>query len=166
MVEGKERVAWERSAWAALASAPEQLIAADRPIASLSWLSPAIALEAARGRRLNSGVGRFLFVSRIAWGYILAMDAEFEWDTEKAESNLEKHDVSFEEAATVFFDPLSLTISDPLHSHEESRFVTTGLSNQERQLVVVHSEGDDRIRIISARLAISSERKKYESGIE
>jgi uncharacterized DUF497 family protein len=94
------------------------------------------------------------------------MDAEFEWDTEKAESNLQKHEVSFEEAATVFFDPLSLTIPDPLHSDEENRFVTAGLSNQQRQLVVVHSEGDDRIRIISARLATASERKKYESGIE
>ena len=94
------------------------------------------------------------------------MDAEFEWDTEKAESNLQKHDVSFEEAATVFFDPFSLTIPDPLHSDEENRFVTTGLSNQQRQLVVVHSEGDDRIRIISARLATASERKRYESGIE
>ena len=94
------------------------------------------------------------------------MDAEFEWDTEKAESNLQKHGVSFEEAATVFFDPLSLTIPDPLHSDEENRFVTTGLSNQHRQLVVVHSDSDDRIRIISVRLATSSERKKYESGIE
>jgi uncharacterized protein len=94
------------------------------------------------------------------------MDAEFEWDTEKAESNLQKHGVSFEEGATVFFDPLSLTIPDPLHSDEENRFVTTGLSDKQRQLVVVHSEGDDRIRIISARLATAGERKKYESGIE
>ncbi|OLE54965.1 MAG: hypothetical protein AUG51_04810 [Acidobacteria bacterium 13_1_20CM_3_53_8] len=94
------------------------------------------------------------------------MDAEFEWDREKAESNLQKHSVSFEEAATVFFDPLSLTIPDPLHSDKENRFVTNGLSNQQRQLVVVHSEGDDKIRIISARLATPSERKKYESGIE
>jgi uncharacterized DUF497 family protein len=94
------------------------------------------------------------------------MDAEFEWDTEKAESNLQRHDVSFEEVATIFFDPLSLTIPGPVHSEDENRFVTTGLSNQQRQLVVVHSEGDDRIRIISARLATSGERKKYESGIE
>ena len=94
------------------------------------------------------------------------MDVEFEWNTEKAESNLQKHGVSFEEAATVFFDPLSLTIPDPLHSGGENRYVTTGLSNQQRQLIVVHSEGDDRIRIISARLATAGERKKYESGIE
>jgi uncharacterized protein len=75
------------------------------------------------------------------------MDAEFEWDAEKAESNLQKHGVSFEEAATIFFDPLSLTIPDPLHSEDENRFVITGLSNQQRYLVVVHSERDDRIRI-------------------
>jgi uncharacterized DUF497 family protein len=94
------------------------------------------------------------------------MDAKFEWDTEKAESNLQKYGVSFEEAATIFFDPLSLTIPDPLHSEDENRFVSTGFSNQQRHLVVVHSERDDRIRIISARLATSSERKKYESGTE
>jgi uncharacterized DUF497 family protein len=94
------------------------------------------------------------------------MDAEFEWDTEKAASNLQKHGVSFEEAATVFFDQRSLTIPDSLHSEDENRFVTTGLSSQQRQLVVVPSERDDRIRIISARLSTSSERKKYESGIE
>jgi uncharacterized DUF497 family protein len=94
------------------------------------------------------------------------MDVEFEWDTEKAESNLQKHGVSFAEAATIFFDHLSLTIPDSLHSENENRFVTTGLSSQQRHLVVVHSEADDRIRIISARLSTSSERKKYESGIE
>ena len=94
------------------------------------------------------------------------MDAEFEWDSEKAEANFQKHEVSFAEAATVFFDPLSLTIPDPLHSDDENRFIITGLSNQQRQLVVIHLERDDRIRIISARLATASERKKYESGIE
>lgn len=94
------------------------------------------------------------------------MAAEFEWDTEKAESNLQQHGVSFEEAADVFFDPLSLTIPDPLHSKDENRFVTIGLSNQQRYLVIVHSERDDRIRIISARLATSNERKRYESGSE
>ena len=94
------------------------------------------------------------------------MDAEFEWHPEKAESNLQKHGVSFEEAASVFFDPLSLTIPDPLHSDDENRFVTNGLSSQQRHLVVVHSERDDKIRIISARLATPGERKKYEAGIE
>jgi uncharacterized DUF497 family protein len=84
----------------------------------------------------------------------------------KRKLNLKKHGVPFAEAATVFFDPLSLTIPDPSHSDKERRFITTGLSNQQRQLVVVHSERDDKIRIISVRLAAAGERKKYESGIE
>lgn len=91
---------------------------------------------------------------------------EFEWDPEKAESNLRKHGVSFVEAATVFFDTLSVTIPDPLHSTDEDRFVITGLSGRQRHLVVVHSDRGDRIRIISARLASPGERKKYESGNE
>ena len=94
------------------------------------------------------------------------MNTESEWDKEKAESNLQKHGVSFAEAATVFFDPLSLTVPDPLHSDEEDRFVITGVSNRNRHLVVVHSDRNDKIRIISARLAASSERKRYESTIE
>ena len=94
------------------------------------------------------------------------MNSEFEWDPIKAASNLEKHGVSFAEAATVFFDPLSITVPDPLHSVDEQRFVITGLSYQRRHLVVVHSDRGDRIRIISARLASASERNKYESGHE
>ncbi len=94
------------------------------------------------------------------------MNSEFEWDPIKAASNLQKHGVSFTEAATVFFDPLSITVPDPMHSLSEDRFVVTGLSYQQRHLVVVHSDRGDRIRIISARLATSSERKKYESGVE
>jgi len=94
------------------------------------------------------------------------MNSEFEWDPIKAASNLQKHAVSFTEAATVFFDPLSITVPDPMHSLSEDRFVITGLSYQQRHLVVVHSDRGDRIRIISARLATPSERKKYESGVE
>ena len=91
------------------------------------------------------------------------MNTEFEWDPVKAASNLQKHGVSFAEAATVSFDPLSLTVPDPAHSVDEPRFVITGLSYQRRHLAVVHSDRGDRIRIISARLATPSERKKYES---
>ena len=91
---------------------------------------------------------------------------EFEWDPEKAANNLRKHAISFVEAATVFFDTLSVTIPDPLHSAEEDRFVITGLSNRQRHLVVVHSDRGVRIRIISARLASPSERKRYEPAIE
>ena len=94
------------------------------------------------------------------------MDAEFEWDPEKANENLRKHGVDFSEAATVFFDPLSLTVSDPLHSQDENRFVITGLSESRRHLVVVHVDRGDRIRIISARTATAGERERYESGSE
>ena len=94
------------------------------------------------------------------------MNVQFEWDPEKAEANLRKHGVAFTEAATVFFDPLSLTVPDPLHSEAEDRFVVTGLSQSQRHLVVVHVDRGDRIRIISARLATAAERKRYESGIE
>ena len=94
------------------------------------------------------------------------MDSEFEWDADKAEANLLKHAVSFDEAASVFLDPLSLTIPDPLHSNEEDRFVTTGLSGQQRHLIVVHTDRGEKIRIISAREATPGERKRYESGTE
>jgi uncharacterized DUF497 family protein len=88
----------------------------------------------------------------------------FSWDPQKAESNAKKHAVSFEEASTVFGDPLSLTIPDPLHSIGESRFVILGNSHQGRLLVVVYTEQDGQIRIISARLATGAERRQYESG--
>ena len=94
------------------------------------------------------------------------MNTEFEWDPEKAESNLLRHGVAFAEAATVFFDPLSITVPDPVHSGDENRFVITGLSYGQRHLVVVHVDRGDRIRIISARLATPSERNRYESGSE
>jgi uncharacterized DUF497 family protein len=74
--------------------------------------------------------------------------------------------VSFAEAATVFFDPLSITVPDPLHSASENRFILTGLSYEQRHLVVVHADRGDKIRLISARLATPTERKKYESGLE
>ncbi len=86
------------------------------------------------------------------------------WHPEKARSNLRKHGVSFEEAASVFRDPLSVTISDPLHSTEEDRLVTIGQSGRNRTLVVVHSEVGDTIRMISARLATRRERREYEEG--
>lgn len=78
---------------------------------------------------------------------------QFEWDPLKAQVNLARHEVSFEEATTAFGDPLSLTITDPAHSSEEVRFVLLGESYRGRLLVVVHAERLERIRIISARLA-------------
>lgn len=87
---------------------------------------------------------------------------EFEWDSEKAVENEQKHGVSFDEAATAFGDPLSLTISDPDHSDEEERFVLPGESYSGRLIAVVHTERQERIRIISARLATRTERRTYE----
>lgn len=86
----------------------------------------------------------------------------FEWDPNKAASNFRKHGVSFQEATTVFADPLSLTIPDLVHSDSEDRFVITGRSNIDRQLVVSHIFRDDKIRIVSARLATPAERRNYE----
>ena len=88
----------------------------------------------------------------------------FEWDTQKAKSNIEKHGVSFEEASAVFRDTLSLTIDDPLHSTGEVRMVQIGISHKGRLLVVVHTERGDNIRIISARKATKKEKDNYESN--
>src|SRR2546421_13094011 len=88
----------------------------------------------------------------------------FEWDPEKARRNIEKHGVTFEEASTVFGDPLSLTIADPLHSEDEERFVLIGESIRRRILVVVHTEHEGTIRIIGARVATGRERRSYAEG--
>jgi uncharacterized DUF497 family protein len=88
---------------------------------------------------------------------------EFEWDP--AAVNLRKHGVAFEEAATTFADPLSLTIGDPLHSRGETRFVLLGRSRAGRLLVVVHAERGDSIRLISARPATRKERNTYEEDL-
>ena len=90
---------------------------------------------------------------------------KFEWGPDKAASNLRKHGVSFEEASTVFGDPLSRTIPDPLHSDDEDRRVIVGLSATLRTLVVVHADRGERIRIISARSTTRRERRDYEEGI-
>ena len=88
----------------------------------------------------------------------------FEWDSEKAASNLAKHGVSFDEASTVFGDPLATTIADPDHSVDEQRFLTTGLSTQQRVVIVWHTEREEVIWIIGAREATPRERRIYESG--
>lgn len=90
------------------------------------------------------------------------MTVEFQWDSDKAQSNLKKHDVSFEEALTAFYDPLSMTIPDQDHLEGEPRFLLLGLSNRNRLLVVSHTDRGDSIRLISARLATRHERKDYE----
>jgi uncharacterized protein len=89
---------------------------------------------------------------------------EFEWDPEKAARNVSKHGVSFNEAATIFGDPLAITYSDPDHSEDEERFLTFGHSNENQLLVVSHTDRGERTRIISARRATRRERKIYEEG--
>lgn len=88
---------------------------------------------------------------------------DFEWDPEKAALNRKKHRVSFEEAVTVFYDPLSATFDDMDHSIGEQRLITIGFSSQGHLLVVSHTERGDVLRIISARRATTHERKKHEN---
>jgi uncharacterized DUF497 family protein len=90
----------------------------------------------------------------------LALD--FEWDPRKAAANLAKHKVSFEEAATVFGDPLGRIVADPRHSSGEERFALLGLSRDQQLLAVMYVDRGLAIRIISARVATSYERRKYE----
>ena len=87
-----------------------------------------------------------------------------EWDTKKAKFNRKKHGVSFEEAATVFGDPLAITFDDPDHSEDEDRHLTFGLSLQKKLIVVSHTQRGDNIRFISARFMGRKERIIYEEG--
>jgi uncharacterized DUF497 family protein len=87
---------------------------------------------------------------------------QFEWDPEKARLNLKKHGIAFDEAATVFYDPLAATFPDPDHSKGEHRLITIGVSSQHRLLVVAHTERRRAIRIINARPATAHERKRHE----
>ncbi len=89
----------------------------------------------------------------------------FEWDPNKAESNLRKHSVSFQEAATAFGDDLGITVYDPDHSRDEDRYITIGWSERRRLLMVSHTDRKDSIRIISARELTPRERKDYEKEI-
>ena len=86
----------------------------------------------------------------------------FEWDSGKARSNRRKHRVSFQEAATVFGDPLSITYPDPDHSAAEERFLTVGTSTMGRLLIISHADYGENIRIISARVTTQHEREHYE----
>jgi hypothetical protein len=86
----------------------------------------------------------------------------FEWDPEKGYANFQKHGVSFDEASTVFGDPLSLQMPDPDHSADEERYLVLGMSAQHKLLVVAFAEGPPNTRLISARRATRAERKRYE----
>jgi hypothetical protein len=89
---------------------------------------------------------------------------KIEWDPKKAKSNFRKHRVSFEEAATALSDPMTATGLDPDHSITEERYVTFGVSERGRLLVVAHTDEEETIRIISARIASKGERELYEEG--
>ena len=92
------------------------------------------------------------------------MSLQFEWDSKKAEANKVKHGVSFEEAITVFADPLARIFEDPEHSETERREIIIGHSNKQN-LILVSFVGDDSVRLISARKATRTERKDYEENV-
>ena len=89
---------------------------------------------------------------------------DFEWQASKAGANVKKHGVSFQEAATVFADPLARILDDPDHSADESREILVGRSTRQRLLIVSFAERGGRIRIISARSATKRERHDYEQS--
>ncbi|UBF28765.1 BrnT family toxin [Kovacikia minuta CCNUW1] len=89
---------------------------------------------------------------------------QFEWDDNKAASNLSKHRISFEEAKTVFDDPFYIDFYDPDHSEDEERYLVVGESNQGRLLIVSYTERENSIRLISAREVTRTEREAYEEG--
>jgi uncharacterized DUF497 family protein len=97
------------------------------------------------------------------------MKIVFEWDENKARVNLQKHKISFDEARTIFIDPFLVTFVDEIHSEKEERFISIGLSENNRVLLAVHTEREEKaeevvIRIISCRKATTAERKTYEKG--
>jgi uncharacterized DUF497 family protein len=92
------------------------------------------------------------------------MTTRFEWDPEKAGSNLKKHQVDFEEASTIFDDPQFITFLDEEHSTDEERYITIGLSNKGRLIMAAHTERNNHIRIISARKVTKNEEKFYQEA--
>jgi uncharacterized DUF497 family protein len=92
------------------------------------------------------------------------MNLQFEWDQNKSDRNLQKHGVSFEEAQTVFLDLNSQTYSDSIHSLDEPRYIDIGMSSRGRLLLVVYTERNTKIRIISSRLCTNQEAKRYETN--
>jgi uncharacterized protein len=88
----------------------------------------------------------------------------FKWDPRKAESNIGKHGLSFEEASTAFGDPLSRTTPDLLHSSDEDRLILMGMTSAGRLAVVAHADRGETVRLISARLATAGERRRYEQS--
>jgi len=117
---------------------------------------------------VRGGIAIFLFETFFAQNcynkYIVIMIyIRFEWDEKKNRANIKKHNISFEEAKTVFYDENARLISDPVHSNGEDRFILLGISRNVKILIVVHvyKEQDELIRIISARKATKTESKNY-----
>ena len=92
------------------------------------------------------------------------MSMEFEWDENKAAANLSRHGVSFDEAQTVFDDPVYVDFFDPDRSYDEQRYIIIGESQQGRLLIVSYTEREDVVRLNSAREAARGEREAYEEG--
>ncbi len=86
------------------------------------------------------------------------------WSEKKNRQNIRKHQVDFNEAKTIFDDPLQISTTDPDHSFDERRYITIGISAQNRLLIMTHTFVDDKIRLITARKPTRSERKTYEEG--
>ena len=100
----------------------------------------------------------------VRFGYPRSVSYEFDWDPAKAAENLKNHRVSFEEASTVFGDPLAMLMADPDHSEEEERYLLLGLSLKGKLIVVSFAERPPKTRIISARDATRHERRQHEEG--
>ena len=96
----------------------------------------------------------------------MSIDLQFEWDAEKAASNLQKHRVAFQESTTIFDDPEFITVVDDEHSLDEDRYISIGMSNLGRLLMVAHTDRGGRIRIISAREATKREERFYVESTE
>ena len=89
----------------------------------------------------------------------------YEWDPKKADENLKRHKISFDEATSVFTDPFALTFDDPEHSVDEQRYITIGISSTQRILFLSHADrGEDHVRIISARSATLTEAHAYQES--
>lgn len=97
---------------------------------------------------------------------MLSFSMDFEWDNEKAKINWSKHGIHFDEAETIFEDPLYIDFYDPDHSDNEERYIIVGRSQQNRLLVVSYTERDNKIRLISAREATRREQMTYEEEQE
>jgi uncharacterized protein len=123
------------------------------------------AAELLASEKYNASANRAYYATLRKSYFVYMSYFSFEWDPEKQASNLAKHGVRFHEASTVFDDQFSYTFEDSAHSHGEVRELTIGSSNLHRLLVVVSTERNGHIRIISAREATKQERKDYQNNI-